>query len=173
MAGLTGRIVVAAHADDGTARFVRDDLIPPANLAAGGVNAMFLWGRDEAPNFPDDGGAPAEAPMPPPGGVRLSTLTIPTGANGPYRDFIANNLGAYADPQAPGFHRTPSVDLIVVIEGEIVLELDAGESQTLQRGDAAILNGVRHRWSNNGGADATILAVVIGAHDRRTIGAAK
>lgn len=167
MPGLTGRVVVAAHANDGTARFVRDDLVAATNLAAEGVSALFLWGRDAAPDFPDDGGAAAEASMPPPGGLRLSTLTIPSDANGPYHDFIANNLGAFADPQAPGFHRTPSLDIIVVLEGEIALELDAGERQTLRRGDAAILNGVRHRWSNHHSADATILALVVGAKDRR------
>ncbi|MDX2276892.1 MAG: cupin domain-containing protein [Hyphomonadaceae bacterium] len=168
MSGLTGRVVVAAHSSDGKARFVSDDHVPPTDLAAGGVTARLLWGRDEAPNFPDNGRAQAQALMPPPGGLRLSTLTIPSGANGPYHDFIAKNLGAFAEPEAPGFHRTPSLDVIVVIEGEIVLELDAGDRQTLGRGDTAILNGVRHRWSNNHRTDATLLAVVIGAQDRRS-----
>lgn len=35
-------------------------------------------------------------------------------------------------------HRTVSLDYGVVLEGEVVLELDSGETRTMKRGDVAI-----------------------------------
>ncbi|MDX2277894.1 MAG: cupin domain-containing protein [Hyphomonadaceae bacterium] len=170
MPGATGRIVVTGHDRNGVALFVSDDVQPEVDLAPGGVRARFLWGRDDIASFPDDGAAKAEAPMPPPGGARFSTLTLPAGANNAYHGFIAQNLGPMADPAAPGFHCTPSLDLIIVLDGEVELELDQGAARTLRRGDSVVLNGVRHRWSNESTSDATILAIMIGARDTRSLG---
>ncbi|KAF3206587.1 hypothetical protein TWF191_001251 [Orbilia oligospora] len=50
----------------------------------------------------------------------------------------------------PVMHRTQSLDFGVVIEGEIELGLDGGESEksVLKRGDVAIQRGTNHAWRN-------------------------
>ncbi|KAK5064920.1 hypothetical protein LTR84_000754 [Exophiala bonariae] len=45
-------------------------------------------------------------------------------------------------------HRTVSLDYGVVLEGEIELILDSGESRILKRGDVAVQRGTNHAWKN-------------------------
>ena len=53
---------------------------------------------------------------------------------------------------APGhlspMHRTVSLDYGVVIEGDIELVLDSGETRPMKRGDIAIQRGTNHAWRN-------------------------
>ncbi|KAL1878648.1 hypothetical protein Daus18300_001923 [Diaporthe australafricana] len=45
-------------------------------------------------------------------------------------------------------HRTVSIDYGVVLEGEIELVLDSGESRVMKRGDVSIQRGTNHLWRN-------------------------
>lgn len=45
-------------------------------------------------------------------------------------------------------HRTVSLDYGVVLEGEIELVLDSGESRVMKRGDISVQRGTDHRWRN-------------------------
>ncbi|KAL4804543.1 Extradiol ring-cleavage dioxygenase, class III enzyme, subunit B [Aspergillus unguis] len=45
-------------------------------------------------------------------------------------------------------HRTVSLDYGVVLEGEIELILDSGETRILKRGDVAVQRGTNHAWRN-------------------------
>lgn len=45
-------------------------------------------------------------------------------------------------------HRTVSLDYGVVLEGEIELVLDSGESRIMKRGDVSIQRGTNHLWKN-------------------------
>ena len=45
-------------------------------------------------------------------------------------------------------HRTISLDFGVVLEGEIEVVLDSGETRLLKRGDLAIQRGTMHAWHN-------------------------
>lgn len=45
-------------------------------------------------------------------------------------------------------HRTVSLDYGVVLEGEVELGLDSGESRLLRRGDVSIQRGTNHVWRN-------------------------
>lgn len=45
-------------------------------------------------------------------------------------------------------HRTISLDYGVVLEGEVELILDSGETRLLQRGDVAVQRGTNHAWRN-------------------------
>jgi quercetin dioxygenase-like cupin family protein len=53
---------------------------------------------------------------------------------------------------APGhlspMHRTVSLDYGVVLEGEMELVLDSGETRKMKRGDVAIQRGTMHAWRN-------------------------
>lgn len=48
----------------------------------------------------------------------------------------------------PMMHRTKSLDYGVVLEGEIELILDSGETRSLRRGDVAVQRGTMHAWRN-------------------------
>ncbi|KAJ5490006.1 hypothetical protein N7453_010831 [Penicillium expansum] len=51
-------------------------------------------------------------------------------------------------------HRTVSLDYGVVLEGEVELSLDGGETRVMRRGDIAIQRATNHAWKNvtpNGG----------------------
>jgi hypothetical protein len=157
------RLVVTGHVD-GQSVIISDEVAPWIKVAGPVVKVRMLWGRDDVPVFPDDGGVPnCKGPLPLPGGCRFSTLTIDAGATRDYHNFIVAALGDLAEPANPGFHRTPSLDFIVVLEGELTLEVDAGTERILHRGDFAVLNGIRHRWHNRGSSAATLAAVAIGA----------
>jgi quercetin dioxygenase-like cupin family protein len=45
-------------------------------------------------------------------------------------------------------HRTLSLDMGIVIEGEIELVLDSGETRLMKRGDLAVQRGTNHAWRN-------------------------
>ncbi|CAK7219728.1 hypothetical protein SBRCBS47491_003948 [Sporothrix bragantina] len=79
---------------------------------------------------------------------------------GVYKDFLASAPGLtvsngtvlrYVDTP-PGstsaMHRTVSVDYGVVLEGEIELILDSGETRLMKRGDVCVQRGTMHAWRN-------------------------
>lgn len=45
-------------------------------------------------------------------------------------------------------HRTVSLDYGVVLEGEIELVLDSGESRIMKKGDVSVQRGTNHMWKN-------------------------
>jgi len=45
-------------------------------------------------------------------------------------------------------HRTVSLDYGVVLEGEVELVLDSGETRLMRRGDVAVQRGTNHAWKN-------------------------
>lgn len=160
--------VVTGHAKDGRAIIVSQESPQDIPLCGSAVSARFLWADDAVARFPNDGAAPrATAIAPPPGGSRFATLTIAAGADHDYHAFITAAMAPYAEPDAPGFHTTPTTDFVYVLSGQILLEIGESDHALLSAGDTAVLNGVRHRWRNPGAEPTTILAVQIGAHDER------
>lgn len=45
-------------------------------------------------------------------------------------------------------HRTQSLDFGIVIEGEIEMVLDSGETVKMKRGDVAVQRATMHAWRN-------------------------
>ena len=60
-------------------------------------------------------------------------------------------------------HTTDTVDIDVVISGEIDLELDDGETVHLSAGDCVIQNGTRHAWRNKSTEPAVLFVTLLGA----------
>lgn len=162
------RHLLTGSTSAGRSVFAPEETVTEVPLAGFAVTARFLGGHDETAVLPAEARAFSAPPTaPPPGGWRFSTLTIDAGATGKYHEMIARSLGGSEQGVAAGFHRTATVDLIIVLAGEFVLELDDGAEGVLRAGDTAILNGVRHRWHNRGSTAATLAAVMIGAHEKR------
>ncbi|WP_433756757.1 cupin domain-containing protein [Nocardia sp. CA-135398] len=168
--------MVTGHDCEGKARVVDDSHVEPITTAVmPGFAAYRLWGRDERPTFPDDGSPrAAEAWYPPRDGSRFMINTIPPGEQVLPTDLDAASAleeverqmpGAMAvvEPDAPGMHTTDSIDYVLVVSGEVTLELDDGEQTVLRAGDVVIQNGTRHAWRNHGTETCTIVGVAIGA----------
>jgi quercetin dioxygenase-like cupin family protein len=68
---------------------------------------------------------------------------------------------------APGhrspMHRTTSIDYGVVLEGELVLELDGGDSVRLSAGDVVIQRGTNHLWFNDSDQPCLVAFILIDA----------
>ncbi|KAF9875927.1 hypothetical protein CkaCkLH20_06373 [Colletotrichum karsti] len=63
------------------------------------------------------------------------------------------------------FHRTESIDTGVLVEGELELFLDGGETQVLKRGDVIVQRGTLHGWRNKSDTKTARLFIVVTAAD--------
>jgi quercetin dioxygenase-like cupin family protein len=170
------RRVVTGHDAEGRARVVDDGPVEPiTSELMPGYAAYRVWGRDERPVFPDDGSPrPAEAYYPPRDGSRFMVnhipageLVTPTDVDTPaaLAEVERRMPGAMAamEPDNPGMHRTDSLDYVVVVSGEVTLDLDGGEQTVLRAGDVVVQNGTRHAWRNHGTEPCVIVGVAVGA----------
>jgi hypothetical protein len=78
-------------------------------------------------------------------------------------DSVAPDIAAAFEPDAPGMHRTPSVDYGIVIAGEIWLELDDGAETRLLPGDTVVQIAGRHAWRNRTDRPAVVAFILTGA----------
>jgi len=72
-------------------------------------------------------------------------------------------LAELFEPRNPGTHTTDTIDYVIVVDGEIWLELDEGKVGPLRCGDIVVQNGTRHAWRNRGDGPATLVFVFVGA----------
>ena len=134
-----------------------------------------MWGSDRLPMAPTDGAEPArDGYFPPPGGYRFAFFTLGPDSATPAADLdleaalaeFQRKLPGLADvmePDHPGMHTTATVDLDLVISGEIWLELDDGTEVHLRAGDCVIQNGTRHAWHNRTSEPTVMFAALLGA----------
>jgi len=96
----------------------------------------------------------------PPDVQRLAALERERGAqdDGSGRDAALDR----GNPRHPGFHKTGSVDYVIVLSGEIYALVDQGEV-LLKTGDVMIQRGTNHAWSNRSGAPARLAFVLMNA----------
>lgn len=59
-------------------------------------------------------------------------------------------------------HRTVTLDFIILMSGEMILELKEGEV-LLSPGDVVIQRGTRHDWHNPGTVPATGASIMLSA----------
>ncbi|MEA3063582.1 MAG: hypothetical protein QOJ27_10 [Sphingomonadales bacterium] len=57
-------------------------------------------------------------------------------------------------------HRTETIDYGIVLEGELVLILDSGET-LVRAGDVIVQRGTNHAWANRSERNARIAFVLI------------
>jgi quercetin dioxygenase-like cupin family protein len=148
------RRVVTGEGPDGRSRVVSDGAATTAEV--GTMDLDLLWRNHAAPALPAATDVSPEVAFPPPGGVWVITWTIPGGAPSEDPDDIVQSTG-----ERPGFHSTDSVDVNVVLSGEVVLELDEGEV-ALRAGDLVVVNGSRHAWQNRSSEPVRVLSTIVG-----------
>ena len=65
-----------------------------------------------------------------------------------------------AEAEASGFHRTDTLDYVMILDGELTLELDRG-AVALRGGDCVVQRGTRHAWRNKSGRPVKMAVVMI------------
>ncbi|WP_044874023.1 cupin domain-containing protein [Pseudomonas sp. LFM046] len=75
-------------------------------------------------------------------------------------------LAELFEADAPGFHRSDTIDYGVLVEGQLTLHLDEGEPTVLNAGDVVVQMGTRHAWRNTGNTPARMMFVMVGAERR-------
>lgn len=168
------RRVVTGLDSSGTPRIVSDGHPPRAHefAALQGFASALVWATDPtvSPRAVDPT-LEVESFVPGPGATRLMFTTLPPDAQRYSMEFDGAALAAEHLTFSPGLahrfepggmHRTPTVDYVIVIDGEVVLDLDNGESTRLTTGDVVVQNATRHAWRNLAIKPAQLLAVLVG-----------
>ena len=182
------RRVVTGHDAQGRATIAADG--PPPHVvelsAIPGTVFHEIWSTLGAPAPVGNGPDPTLGPLtlpPPPHGTRIRFVDIPPDSE----EFLAHGAARMkdafheigdaaastvkADSPHPLMHRTQSIDYGIVIEGEMTLVLEAGETR-LRRGDVVIQRGTNHAWANRSGRPCRMLFVLIdGRYDADIAGA--
>jgi mannose-6-phosphate isomerase-like protein (cupin superfamily) len=170
------RCVVTGQDEDGTSVFVADSLVEPTKVSLlPGTEFHQLWGSNTPPTLPTDGRIPERhGYFPPPGGYRFGFFTLgPDSVSMPddldleaALEELGTNLPGMAEVMEldhPGMHTTDTVDLDLVISGEVWLELDDGKEIQLRAGDCVVQNGTRHAWHNRTSEPAVLFVTLLGA----------
>jgi uncharacterized cupin superfamily protein len=114
-----------------------------------GMVATLIWSTDECPAdvwTDEDYGARALGTQPPRNGSRFTINDYPT--------------------EMPGrMHRTDTIDIIVVMDGEIDMELDDGAETHLNKGDIMIQQGTNHAWWNRSEKSCRLAIILIDAKE--------
>lgn len=126
------------------------------------VPAQFasLWASapgDPLASAPGAGATPGGALEPPPSGTTFRVFELPDDA------VVAEYLRAQGAAHGgdPSFHRTNTLDYVLVLDGEIALELDRGVV-TLGPGDCVVQRATHHAWRNKSGKPVRMAVVMIG-----------
>jgi mannose-6-phosphate isomerase-like protein (cupin superfamily) len=171
------RRIVTGHDEQGNSVFVSDDYAPRAQSFASipGQAMAQLWTTPANPVLLAQEHDPTldyASLIPPQGGTSITMFDFPP-------DTVMQNLvdGIKAfeelsaalpglietfEPENPGMHTTATIDYGIILEGEMWLELDNGQSRLVKAGEIVIQNGTRHAWRNKSERIARALFVMIG-----------
>ena len=162
------RRVVTGHSSTGKAIVTNDDVLYPVNffdpssLASSTDFGLTLLFRSEAEaSSTDDSKTIAGR-----GSIAISN-TVPF--RDPYKTAMQivepghvnwRLLDLPPHSTAP-LHRTTSVDLGVVLKGEVVLELDDGVERILKEHDSVVQRGTIHAWHNRTDSIVRMMFIIL------------
>ena len=148
------RRVVTGVDDQGRSVFLSD------GPAFGGDQWAEVWVTDPEQGM-DAVVDPRDGPLvlePPAAGTAWRVFEVPPDAV--MRELMASAAGTMPGIEADGFHATDTIDYVMVLEGEVTLELDTGEV-ALHPGDCVVQRGTRHAWRNRGDEPVRMVAVML------------
>ena len=143
------RRVVTGHDLSHVAKALRDEPATNAKFPQPGLVSTLIWCTDAAPasmpigEQPEDMGARTIGTAPPARGTRFAVIDFPPGSK-------------------PHMHRTETIDYVIVMEGEIEMDMDAS-SVKLKAGDIMVQRGTNHAWANRSDKRARVAFVLIDA----------
>jgi mannose-6-phosphate isomerase-like protein (cupin superfamily) len=174
----TVRRIVTGHDTEGRS-IVQEDGPPARSVTLGGESGTTfheIWSTRGSPAAIDRAsGEPAEDGirlLPPACGTRIRILDIPPddGTLGALPREAVHALfqaigagGAHdssADAPHPLMHRTETIDYGIVLEGEITLILDTGETP-VRAGEIVVQRGTNHAWGNRSGRLCRIAFILV------------
>ena len=172
------RRIVTGHDQQGRA-IILEDGPPPRIQRIGPHGPLFyeIWNTRETPAPIDAAsGEPAESGIvlaPPARGTRIRVLDIPPDApemtaltpeqaRAHFAEIGAADASRHsgANTRHTLMHRTETIDYGIVLEGELVLILDEGET-TVRAGDIVIQRGTNHGWANRSDRPCRIAFILI------------
>ncbi len=171
------RRIVTGHDAEGKSVFVTDGEAPNRITLEGrpGWELNTLWATTATPQLPavGDSSLGLSQYLPTVPGTRFIFATWPSrqeqarnaAAETLRTEYNAKvpGLGHSHEKDAYGMHTTDTVDYVVIVSGEVWLELDDGQARLIKAGDCVVQNGTRHRWQNRSDAPCVMAAVMLGA----------
>ena len=173
------RRIVTGHNAEGKAIIQEDGPPPRVQRIGGEIGPIFyeVWNTQATPAPIDRAsGEPHEEGIvlaPPTNGTRIRVLDIPPEgdklseltpeeARAHFEEIGAADASSHsgAGSKHAFMHRTETVDYGIVLEGELVLILDEGET-TVRPGDIVIQRGTNHGWSNRSDKNCRIAFILI------------
>jgi quercetin dioxygenase-like cupin family protein len=139
------RRIVTGHDESGKS-VVLSDTSTPKTLDVGTAAFHELWITDQTPvpiaaSEPEPTDRPVRTP-PPANGVNVRFTEMAPGAESP-------------------MHRTETVDVGIVLEGETWLLLDDGSQTRVGVGDAVVQRGTNHAWANRSDRPVRMVFVMV------------
>ncbi len=171
------RRVTTAETPSGVATQT-DDVLDSAHAQV--TDVVNIWGFDQIPDLPVTseqvlGDYECLGIFGPPGAVRVDVIVLPTEPGEVPADLsetvgkldLGTGGGMVPGEEGAGMHRTDTIDLIMVLEGETNVAYPSesgGEHEiTIRAGDFLTHNGTFHRWHNRSQATCTLLCIPFAA----------
>ena len=170
------RRIVTGHDEQGHSVFVSDDFAPRAQsfVSIPGHAMAHLWTTPAHPALGQsrDPTLDHASLIPSQGGTSIAMFDFPPDtvmqnpvdgvqAFGELSAALPGLIDTF-EPENPGMHTTATIDYVIILQGEMWLELDNGQSRLVKKGDIVIQNGTRHAWRNKSERIARALFVMIG-----------
>jgi uncharacterized cupin superfamily protein len=154
------RRVVTGHDATGKAVVVSDEKLPAVSRGVGAnIFGCEMWSTNR---MPVDNSASADGAQR--DGFIKHNNYVGTGGGTTFR------INEWAPGHARFTHRTETMDYVIVLAGEIDMELDGGEVVHLKAGDVVVQRGTIHTWMNRGSVPALTVFILIDAgKELRTI----
>jgi quercetin dioxygenase-like cupin family protein len=143
------RRVITGHDEANVAKVLTDGPATNAKYPQSGTVSTMIWCTDGAPaaipvgEAAEDMGARILGTAPPAKGSRFAIIDFPPG-------------------NAPHMHRTETIDYVIVLEGEIDMDMDQSTVK-LKAGDVMVQRGTNHAWANRSSKRARVAFVLIDA----------
>ena len=141
------RRVVTGHDGKKVAKVLIDQ--PATNHKGAEARSTLMWITDRNPadmaigETIEDMGARIVGTAPPANGTRFCVIDFPPGNH-------------------PHMHRTETIDYVIVIDGEIEMDMD-DSTVKLKQGDIMVQRGTNHAWANRSGKPARVAFVLVDA----------
>ena len=143
------RRFVTGHDARNVAKVIMQGPATNAKRPGTGTVSTLIWSTDRTPadvtvgENVEDLGARIIGTAPPANGTRFAVIDFPPG-------------------NEPRMHRTETIDYVIVLEGEIDMDMD-DSTVKLKTGDVMVQRGTNHAWANRGNVRARVAFVLIDA----------
>ena len=140
---------VTGHDASNVAKVIMQGAAANAKYPSPGTVSTLIWSTDSTPadisvgENVEDLGARIIGTAPPANGTRFAVIDFPPG-------------------NEPRMHRTETIDYVIVLEGEIEMDMDASTVK-LRAGDVMVQRGTNHAWANRSARRARVAFVLIDA----------